>query len=87
MFELLAGGSLSVKVIWLPKVDGNPGTDFYLKYRLKGESKWLHTSVIELDDFVVIGELSPSKIYEMAVVSVEGGFEAESDIQEFIRGI
>ncbi|XP_055305923.1 vascular endothelial growth factor receptor 3-like [Sitodiplosis mosellana] len=88
-FELLPLETdfLRVKVIWLPNVDGNPGTDFYVKYRLKGVTEWHHTNPILKDDFSVIECLSPKETYEMIVVSLEGHFEAESDIQKVTRAL
>lgn len=32
-----------VRVIWLPNLNGNPGSHFFVKYKLKGETIFLET--------------------------------------------
>lgn len=73
---------LSVKVTWLPCVEGNPGTDFITKYRLRGETQWISTGRIVTEDFVVIQNLLTKETYEMYVESVEGKFVTGSQIGE-----
>lgn len=88
MWELLPleNDFLKVKIIWWPNVDGNPGTDFFVKYRLKGQQEWTNTKPIVTDDFVIIYGLSPKEMYEFVVVSVDGHFKTESVIVEVTRG-
>ncbi|XP_031628790.1 neuroglian-like isoform X2 [Contarinia nasturtii] len=71
-----------VKVHWLPNVNGRPGTHFYAKYRIKGETQWETTKDIIDNDFVVIPGLEPDRRYEFIVTSVDGDHFTESAIQE-----
>lgn len=78
----LEAGNITIKVIWIPALDGATGSHFFVKYRIKSESSWTLTHHEEVDDFVIIGQLLPSQLYEMVVVSVDGEFMAESPVQE-----
>lgn len=71
-----------IKVNWLPNVSGRPGTQFFAKYRIRGESTWLRTDDIKDDDFVVIHGLETDETYEFVVVSVDGNHLTESHIQD-----
>lgn len=72
----------AIKIIWLPNIDGNPGSDFSVKYRIKGNSEWINSRRIYEDDFIVIKNLEPSETYEFKVTSISDEYTADSDIQE-----
>jgi len=36
-------GYSHVKITWLPNLNGNPGSHFFVKYKLKGETIFLST--------------------------------------------
>lgn len=75
-------GFATVKVNWLPNVNGRPGTHFFVKYRIKGETTWLTTDY-ELDnDFVIVRGLQPDETYEFVTISVDGEHLTESQIQD-----
>lgn len=78
----LGSGDVSIKVIWMPAVDGATGMNFFVKYRIKSESSWILTHHEEVNDFVIVRQLLPSQLYEMVMVSIDGEFSAESQIQE-----
>ncbi|XP_031632055.1 neuroglian-like [Contarinia nasturtii] len=70
----------AIKVTWMPNVYGNPGANFYVKFRENGQN-WTSTDVITDDDFKIIHGLSTG-IYEFAVVSLNEDFKAtSSDVQ------
>lgn len=75
-------GYANVKIIWLPNLDGKPGSHFFVKYRIKGESVWLKTDPEMQDDNVVVRALEADTNYEFVVVAVDGEYLTESAIQE-----
>uniref|UniRef100_A0A0A9ZCK9 Neuroglian n=1 Tax=Lygus hesperus TaxID=30085 RepID=A0A0A9ZCK9_LYGHE len=75
-------GYASVKVFWLPNIEGKPGSHFFVKYRIKGEPTFTQTQETMDDDFVVVKGLQPSSTYEFQVVSVDGEFVTESASQD-----
>lgn len=72
----------NVRINWLPSLQNNSGSNFYVKYRLEGESDWKETGNIEKEDHIVIHELQPDENYEFVVVSVDGPLTSESEMQE-----
>lgn len=76
-------GLNELRVKWLPNFTSNrPGSHFFVKYSVKGTSQWVQTDAVIENDFAMIRGLEPDTTYEMAVVSVEGEYHAESSIQE-----
>lgn len=75
-------GYAIVKVYWHPNVGGNSGSHFFAKYRIKGQTTWLKTEEVLDSDHVIVRGLDPEQTYEFYVVSVDGGFIAESSVQE-----
>lgn len=73
---------IDIIVIWMPKVDGVPGSHFFVKYRIKGRADWNTTHVIFYEDFKKISSLLKNNVYELSVVSVDGEYLAESEVQE-----
>lgn len=78
----LGNNYAKIKIIWLPNVEGNPGANFYVKYREKNETKWTQTDVVKDEDFVFIDGFLRNKTYEILTVSVDGSFMTESIIKE-----
>lgn len=74
----------TVRIDWKPDIDGKPGADFLVKYRIKGKDKWLVTDRVVTDDITVVQGLLSNKSYEFKVVSVDGEFMTESDPQDVI---
>ncbi|XP_050520545.1 neuroglian isoform X2 [Daktulosphaira vitifoliae] len=69
----------TVRVMWSPKLDGNPGSHFYVKYRLKGDTLYEQTQP-ELDkNFIDIKGLKPGETYEFLLVAVDGEISRPSD--------
>lgn len=81
----MKNNSLKVKVVWMPNVDQNPGTDFVVKYSVNGTQQWVSTARIVMDDFVIVDGLLPTETYEMFVESIEGNFVTESNIKMIPR--
>lgn len=75
-------GYANVKALWLPNIDGRPGSHFYVKYRIKGEPIYQQTAETTDEDYTIVRGLQPSETYEFKVVSVDGDFIAESDAEE-----
>lgn len=63
-------------------MNGRPGTHFFVKYRIKGATSWWHTNHELDEDFTIIRALSPDETYEIIVVSVDGDYMTESELQE-----
>lgn len=57
LIQISTSNKYSVRVTWMPNVDGNPGSNFYAKYRLKGNKKWIHTDKIYDEDFIIVNNL------------------------------
>lgn len=72
----------AIKINWLPKLSGKPGSNFFVKYRIKGTERWFRTKLILDDDYTVVENLTPNETYEFKVVSVDGDYETESDVQD-----
>lgn len=75
-------GFATIRVNWMPRVDGRSGSHFFAKYRIKGETTWLSTPNILEEDFVLIRGLQPDETYEFIVASVDGEYLAESHVQD-----
>ncbi|KAL4121128.1 hypothetical protein QTP88_013693 [Uroleucon formosanum] len=72
----------TVRILWTPKLDGNPGSHFFVKYKLKGANLYEETKP-ELDmNFIDVKGLKPGELYEFVVVAVDGNTMKESDIAE-----
>lgn len=75
-------GYATIRANWLPNVSGKPGTHFFAKYRIKGETQWLTTDYVLEDDFVLVRGLQPDETYEFVVISVDGEHLSESLVQD-----
>lgn len=73
---------MEVKVIWLPDITGSPGSHFFVKFRVKGNSKWSFIDPIFTDDFVIVNSLLSNETYEFQVVSIDGIETTPSVIKE-----
>lgn len=82
-WELLesTGNESNVRVNWIPKMKGHPGSSFYVDYCLIGEDNWTKTWKVVNNHSTVVTGLLRGKAYDMKVISVNGKFEAESDVQ------
>ena len=59
-----------------------PGSEFYVRYRKKGEENFLSSTKKDSLDPVPIEGLEPGLTYEFKVVSQDGQLTAESDVEE-----
>lgn len=76
-------GLANIEVKWYPNNDaGRPGSHFFVKYRLKGESQWLVSDPEITNDRTTIRSLEPDQNYEFRVVSVDGDYLTESGTQD-----
>lgn len=75
-------GYANIKVNWMPNLRGKPGSHFFAKYRIKGETTWLQSDNILEDDYVIVRGLEPDQNYEFVVASVDGEFLKESYAKE-----
>lgn len=78
--------SMRVKINWIPDLNGNPGSHFFVQYRMRGIREWNETDHIDTDDYVIIDDLSRRERYEFKAISVEGDLMAESEIQDVFIG-
>ena len=80
--QLLDNDMPVIKVTWLPNVDGNPGSHFYVQYRRKGETIFEKSAEEFDEEFLVLRGFDTGQIYEMRVVSVDGDLSTASQIEE-----
>ncbi|XP_044753750.1 neuroglian-like isoform X2 [Coccinella septempunctata] len=71
-----------LKIQWHPNSSGNPGDRFLVRYRQKGQGKFMSTDVQEQQMYTVIDVLKKQQVYEVFVTSVDGRFSTDSGIQE-----
>lgn len=79
-------GYAKIKVTWVPNVEGRPGSHFFVKYKLRGETIYEETPAETNEDFIILGGLRPGETYEVKVVAVDGEFTSEShseDVETF----
>ncbi|XP_069981771.1 neuroglian isoform X2 [Penaeus vannamei] len=75
-------GTPAIKITWIPNTESNPGSHFFVKYKLYGESMFQETKPELYQDFTILKGLEPERAYKMSVVAVDGEFTTESDIEE-----
>ncbi|XP_031632061.1 neuroglian-like isoform X2 [Contarinia nasturtii] len=76
----------TVQVIWTPQAGGNPGSTFYVKYRVSGTEKFERTDQIVNENFHTI-DLIPDTVYDIIIVVLDGRFESVSDTQQYPKAI
>ncbi|XP_025205717.1 neuroglian-like isoform X1 [Melanaphis sacchari] len=72
----------TVRILWTPNLDGNPGSHFFVKYKLKSDHLYEETKHEFDKNFIDVKGLRPGKLYELVVVVVDGDIMQESDIFE-----
>lgn len=75
-------GDKCVEVNWIPDMEGNPGSSFRVVYRKNGQSQWKETERIIDAMYTIIYDLIRDTVYDMAVVSIDGEYSTQSDVQE-----
>ncbi|XP_025162697.1 neuroglian isoform X2 [Harpegnathos saltator] len=75
-------GYSNVRIIWLPNLNGNPGSHFFVKYNLKGETIALLTDPEFQSNTIEVCGLQSGEVYVMSVVAVDGDYLTESAPQE-----
>lgn len=76
------GNFVKVRVTWLPNLD-KPGSHFYVRYKKKGETTPSKTPDELNEDYLDVEGLEPDETYEFTVVSVDGSYFTESEMQEY----
>ncbi|XP_034235912.1 neuroglian isoform X2 [Thrips palmi] len=79
-------GYAKIRVTWMPNLDGRPGSHFFVKYKLRGETIYEETPAETNEDFIILSGLRPGEVYEVKVVAVDGEFNTEShseDVETF----
>ncbi|XP_033217712.1 neuroglian isoform X3 [Belonocnema kinseyi] len=75
-------GYATVKLIWQPNYNGHPGSHFYGRYKLRGETISLQTDPEYLSHELQINGLLSGETYTMTIVAVDGNFLTESAPQD-----
>ncbi|KAG7157810.1 Neuroglian-like 2 [Homarus americanus] len=75
-------GAPAIKITWIPNTESNPGSHFFIKYRLYGESMFLETKPELYQDFIVLKGLEAEETYQVCLVAVDGVYSTESDVEE-----
>ncbi|XP_037068395.1 neuroglian-like isoform X3 [Pollicipes pollicipes] len=76
------GSENNLKITWLPNTEGRPGSHFFVQYRRAGEASWMSSPIEYYDDSILLRGLDPAQVYEIRTVSVDGLFNAYSDVEE-----
>lgn len=82
--QIPTSNKYSVRVTWMPNIDRNPGSSFYVKYRIKDNKNWIHTDQIYDKDFIIVNNLLLDKSYDFAIVSVGKGGKNNTNIKKFV---
>ncbi|KAL3268610.1 hypothetical protein HHI36_007716 [Cryptolaemus montrouzieri] len=69
---------VTTKITWIPDIDKNPGSHFYVKYKMKEAPDYFTTEPELKNDFMFLRYFDACKNYEIIVVAVDGEFETES---------
>ncbi|XP_018050218.1 PREDICTED: neuroglian isoform X1 [Atta colombica] len=75
-------GYSNVRIIWVPNFNGNPGSHFFVRYKLKGETIFLETDPEFQSNSIEVRGLQSGEIYIMSIVAVDGDYISESAHQE-----
>ncbi|XP_014473407.1 PREDICTED: neuroglian isoform X2 [Dinoponera quadriceps] len=75
-------GYSNIKIVWEPNLNGNPGSHFFVKYKLKGETIFLMTDPEFQTNTIEIRGLQSGELYTMSVVAVDGEYLTESPPQD-----
>ncbi|XP_015921139.1 neuroglian [Parasteatoda tepidariorum] len=79
-------GKAGVRVIWVPAVEGHPGSFFFVRYKKKDDTAWESTLPEKNQDSILVTGLELGSLYEMQVVAVDGEYQTPSKIEEFETG-
>lgn len=71
-----------MRIIWLPNLNGIPGSHFFVKYKLKGETIPSESDPEFQSNTIEIRGLQSGEVYVMSVVAVDGEYMTESAPQE-----
>ncbi|KAF0760773.1 neuroglian-like isoform X1 [Aphis craccivora] len=72
----------TVRIFLTPNLDGNPGSHFFVKYKLKSDYLYEETEHEFYKNFIDIKGLKPENLYEFIVVAVDGDIIQQSDTVE-----
>ncbi|XP_012275891.1 neuroglian isoform X2 [Orussus abietinus] len=79
---LTENGLTTVRVTWQPNLNGNPGSHFFAKYKLKGETVARQTDPEFISNTIDIRGLQSGELYVVTIVAVDGDYVTESAPQE-----
>ena len=73
-----------LKITWVPNIEFNPGSHFYVQYKKSdGEQQhYLSTNEELNEDSIVVSNLEPDMTYDFRVVAVDGVFETPSETRQ-----
>lgn len=78
----MENGLSNIRIFWQPSLNGNPGSHFFVKYKLKGETIDRQSDPEFLTNTIEIRGLQRGEVYVMSVVAVDGEYMTESLPQE-----
>ncbi|XP_064633131.1 neuroglian-like isoform X1 [Lineus longissimus] len=64
---------------------GNPGSVFYVQYRMEGKFPWETTSVETVNNYINVTGMSPGNVYEVRVVSRNGQNQEAASGSQYVR--
>ncbi|TRY75568.1 hypothetical protein TCAL_04520 [Tigriopus californicus] len=73
-------GFARIKVTWMPHIEGNPGSHFYVQYKKDMETQFLSSNEELNEDSIVVRGLDPDETYDFRVVAVDGKHQTPSRI-------
>lgn len=84
-FAIVALNETFANITWEPSRTGNPGSVFFVSYRVRGSYEWQHTPDEYLNYYMGLYGLIPGTPYQVRVVAKNGEkHEAPAPWQEFI---
>ncbi|XP_044753747.1 neuroglian-like [Coccinella septempunctata] len=69
---------VTTRITWIPDIGKNPGSHFYVKYKMKGAPDYFVTDHEFRNDFMLLKHFDACQSYDIIVVSVDDEFETES---------
>ncbi|XP_059350954.1 neuroglian-like [Daphnia carinata] len=78
----LDNGMPAIKVVWHTKVDGQPGSHFFVQFRRKGKTIYIKSEDEFDENFLILRDLEPNQLYEIGAVVVDCDYFTENDPEE-----
>lgn len=75
-------GQGRVLITWKPSLEGNAGSHFYVKYRIKGTGIYVEKDPVYDENWTIVNALKLDSIYQFVLSAVDGNFTTDSAVKE-----